>query len=70
MSNAILDLIVREQTKAERRRANVRATEAEIDIFGTSQNLENKLLRQKAAVDESVAALEKLNAAAGAKPKK
>lgn len=65
MSDAILDLIVREQTKAERRRANVRATEAEIEIFGSSQNLENKLLRQKVAVDESVANLEKLNKAAG-----
>lgn len=65
MSNAILDLIVREQTKAERRRANVAATEKEIEIFGSTQTLENKLLRQKAAVDESVANLEKLNKAAG-----
>ena len=65
MSNAILDLIVREQTKAERRRANVAATKAEIEIFGTSTVLENKLARQEAAVNESVEALEKLNAAAG-----
>ena len=65
MSNAILDLIVREQAKAERRRANVAATKAEIEIFGDSQSLQNKLARQEAAVKESVANLKKLNAAAG-----
>ena len=31
MSNAIMDLIVREQTKCERRRACVAATKAEIE---------------------------------------
>lgn len=67
MSNAILDLIVREQTKCERRRANVEATKAEIDIFGDSSVLQNKLARQEAAVEESLANLAKLNKAAGRK---
>lgn len=65
MSNAILDLITREQAKAERRRANVEATKTEIEIFGDSAKLKNKLARQEAAVAESVDALEKLNKAAG-----
>ena len=64
MSNPILDLIVREQGKAERRRANVAATKAEIEILGDSQNLQNKLARQELAVKESLATLKKLNAAA------
>ena len=67
MSNAIMDLIVREQTKCERRRACVAATKAEIEIMGDSVKLQNKLVRQEAAVDESLAALEKLNAASGKK---
>lgn len=67
MGNAILDLIVREQGKAERRRANVAATKAEIEIFGESQKLLNKLARQEDAVKESLANLEKLNKAAGKK---
>ncbi len=65
MSNAILELIVREQSKAERRRANVAATQAEIQIFGDSTKLQNKLARQEAAVQESVDNLEKLNKAGG-----
>ena len=67
MSNAILDLIVREQTKAERRRNNVEATKAEIEIFGESAALTNKLARQEAAVQESIDNLAKLNKAAGKK---
>ena len=67
MSNAILDLIVREQTKAERRRAAVAATKAEIEILGSNRNLENKLIRQEHAVQESLDALDKLNKAAGKK---
>lgn len=63
MSNAILDLIVREQGKAERRRAAVAATKAEIEILGDSVKLQNKLARQEAAVKESLAALDKLNKA-------
>ena len=61
MSNAILDLIVREQNKLERRRATVEATKVEIEILGGSQNLSNKLLRQEASVKESLAVLKKLN---------
>lgn len=67
MSNAILDLIVREQSKAERRRAAVAATKAEMEILGDSVKLQNKLVRQEAAVKESLDALEKLNKAAGKK---
>ena len=63
-NNAILDLIVREQTKCERRRACVAATKVEIEILGDSAKLQNKLARQEAAVKESLAALKKLNAAA------
>lgn len=63
MSNAILDLIVREQTKVQRRRAMVAATETEIEIFGDSQKLQNKLARQKLAVQESLDNLDKLNKA-------
>lgn len=70
MSNAILDLIVREQTKAERRRANVATTKEEIAIFGESSALVNKLARQEAAVQESVDRLAKLNEAAGKGPAK
>ena len=70
MSNAIVDLIVREQSKCERRRATIAATKAEIEIIGDSVKLQNKLLRQEAAVEESLQALEKLNAASGKKPAK
>lgn len=64
MSNAILDLIVREQGKAERRRAAVEATKAEIDILGDSVTLQNKLARQEQAVQDSVANIAKLQKAA------
>lgn len=64
-ATAIFDLIAREQSKCERRRANVAATKTEIEVFGESQVLLNKLARQEMAVEESVAALEKLNDAAG-----
>lgn len=63
MSNAILDLIEREQRKIERRRENVDATKLEIEILGDSVKLQNKLARQEAAVKESLAVLKKLNAA-------
>lgn len=63
MSDVILDLIVREQAKAERRRANVAATKKEIEIFGESPKLISKLARQEEAVKESLAALKKLNSA-------
>ena len=65
MSNAILDLIVREQGKAERRRGCVAATKTEIEIFGDSPKLQSKLARQEAAVKESLDNLKKLNKAAG-----
>lgn len=67
MSNAILDLIAREQSKAERRRAAVEATKVEIDVLGDSAKLQNKLARQEAAVQESLDALDKLNKAVGKK---
>ena len=67
MSNAILDLIVREQNKLARRNDAVAATKAEIEILGDSVKLQNKLMRQEAAVQESLNALEKLNKAAGTK---
>jgi hypothetical protein len=65
MSDAIFDLITREQAKAERRRANVETTKTEIEIFGDSAKLRSKLARQEAAVQESVDNLDKLNKAAG-----
>lgn len=68
--SAILELIVREQAKAERRRDNVAATKLEIEIFGESAKLTNKLARQEAAVAESLAALEILNKQAGTLKKK
>lgn len=63
MTNAILDLITREQNKCERRRANVAATKEEIKILGDSPARQSKLRRQEAAVKESLDALKKLNAA-------
>ena len=63
MSNAILDLIVREQNKLERRRATVEATKVEIEILGSNKNIDNKLLRQEASVKDSLGVLKKLNAA-------
>lgn len=65
MSDAILDLILREQGKAERRRAAVEVTKTEIELLGDSPKLRNKLARQEQAVKDSLAAIKKLNAAAG-----
>lgn len=65
MSNAVLDLIVREQTKLQRRKDLVATTKVEIEILGDSVKLRNKLARQEAAVKECEAAIKKLNAAAG-----
>ena len=64
-ADAVLTLIEREQAKAERRRENVAATKAEIEIFGATAALNRKLSRQEAAVQESVDNLAKLNKAAG-----
>ena len=67
MDDALLNLIEREQRKLERRRENVAATEAEIEVLGDSVKLRGKLQRQKAAVEESLANLEKLNKAGSRK---
>ena len=61
MSNAILNLIAKEQAKAQRRRANAEATKMEIEIFGETEALQNRLARQELAIKESVDRLEKLN---------
>lgn len=63
MSEAILDLISREQMKAERRRKAAAATASEIEILGDTPARKAKLVRQEMAVQESLNALEKLNAA-------
>ena len=49
MSNAILDLIVREQNKLERRRATVEATKVEIEILGSTEGL----IDQNVLVDDN-----------------
>jgi hypothetical protein len=61
--NHILNLIEREQQKLKRRRELVEETQIEIDVFGESVKLVNKLNRQKEAVKESESNLKKLNAA-------
>lgn len=65
MSNAILTLIEKRQTKLQRQLDNAAATKVEIEILGDSVALQNKLKRQEAAIKETRAEIKKLNESAG-----
>ena len=65
MSNAILDLIAREQVKLQRQLKNVETIKVEIDVLGATAARQGKLDRADAAIKETKANIAKLNKASG-----
>lgn len=65
MSNAINDLLAREESKLARQLANHEATKVELEILGDTSKVRNKLAKQENDIKATKANIAKLKKAAG-----